>query len=331
MGLAGPGGSRIGSGLGWLASTQPLKLSVVDRELVLFRLRACFILGIGRPCALVGLADVFFSKLSFSSTLISFSKNPSSLQPSSLPFREISHLPLPAFAILHCLAHVYVVSEFFLQHPFISFMVKRGGSHSDRSSNSSSPGGSTVQGNDETQQSTSSVAEVEFPFTILFREAPESDSEGGELLSWIDPGVMEVHSVYTRPESLVGMADAICSRGVSASLSAERGRVRVGQREGGALFLLLRDHVLKVGHQALLLCLRVNNLAGLQLSYTRTVGPLFEPLNFYVRTCGGSPPSSIFPLHRADKVGWTFLSNRPRWKLMKPFQESYKQFKNHFF
>ncbi|RDX82707.1 hypothetical protein CR513_36462, partial [Mucuna pruriens] len=57
------------------------------------------------------------------------------------------------------------------------------------------------------------MREVEFSFTILFREALESDSEDGGPPSWIDPVVMEVHSVYTRSDSLVGMADAICSRG----------------------------------------------------------------------------------------------------------------------
>ncbi|RDX93640.1 hypothetical protein CR513_24069, partial [Mucuna pruriens] len=43
--------------------------------------------------------------------------------------------------------------------------------------------------------------------------ALESDSEDGRPPSWIDPGVMEVHSVYTWSDSLVGMANAICSRG----------------------------------------------------------------------------------------------------------------------
>ncbi|RDX61617.1 hypothetical protein CR513_60137, partial [Mucuna pruriens] len=82
-----------------------------------------------------------------------------------------------------------------------------------RSLNSSSPSGSTARGNDETQQSASSATKVEFPFTILFWEAPESDSEDGRPPSWIDPRVMEVHYVYTQSNSLVGMADAICSRG----------------------------------------------------------------------------------------------------------------------
>ncbi|RDX72711.1 hypothetical protein CR513_47760, partial [Mucuna pruriens] len=39
----------------------------------------------------------------------------------------------------------------------------------------------------------------------------------------------------------------------------------------------------------------------------------------------------FFSLRRADKVGWTLLSSQPKRKIMKPFQGSYKQFKNHFF
>ncbi|RDX91476.1 hypothetical protein CR513_26541, partial [Mucuna pruriens] len=84
------------------------------------------------------------------------------------------------------------------------------GSHSSWSFGSFNPGGSSTQG-DETQHSTTPVVEEEFPFTILFREAQESDSEG--LPSWIDPGVSEVNSVYKSLDSLVGMDDAICCRG----------------------------------------------------------------------------------------------------------------------
>ncbi|RDY11280.1 hypothetical protein CR513_04078, partial [Mucuna pruriens] len=38
----------------------------------------------------------------------------------------------------------------------------------------------------------------------------------------------------------------------------------------------------------------------------------------------------FFSLHRAEKVDKTSLSSRPRHKLMKPFRESYKFFKDHF-
>ncbi|RDY09219.1 hypothetical protein CR513_06444, partial [Mucuna pruriens] len=39
----------------------------------------------------------------------------------------------------------------------------------------------------------------------------------------------------------------------------------------------------------------------------------------------------FFSLHRAEKVDWTSLSSHPRRKLTKPFCESYKFFKDHFF
>ncbi|RDY12655.1 hypothetical protein CR513_02520, partial [Mucuna pruriens] len=84
------------------------------------------------------------------------------------------------------------------------------GSHSDGSSGSSNPGSSSARGN-ETQHSATLTAGEEFPFTILFREAQESDLEG--LPSWIDLRVSRVNSIYTCSKSLVGMADAICRRG----------------------------------------------------------------------------------------------------------------------
>ncbi|RDX64878.1 hypothetical protein CR513_56512, partial [Mucuna pruriens] len=84
------------------------------------------------------------------------------------------------------------------------------GSHSDWSSGSSNPDSSSARGS-ETQHSATLVAKEKFPFTILFREAQKSDSKG--LPSWIDPRVSKVNFVYTRPDSLVGMANAICHRG----------------------------------------------------------------------------------------------------------------------
>ncbi|RDY05038.1 hypothetical protein CR513_11158, partial [Mucuna pruriens] len=81
------------------------------------------------------------------------------------------------------------------------------GSHSNESSGSSNPSSSSTRG-DKTQHYAIPVAEEEFLFKILFREAEESDSEG--LPSWIDPRVSEVYFVYTNSDSLVGMADAIC-------------------------------------------------------------------------------------------------------------------------
>ncbi|RDY01909.1 hypothetical protein CR513_14692, partial [Mucuna pruriens] len=63
---------------------------------------------------------------------------------------------------------------------------------------------------DETQHSAISATKEEFPFKILFQEAEESDLKA--LFSWIDPGVSRVYSVYTSPDSLVGMVDVIYHR-----------------------------------------------------------------------------------------------------------------------
>ncbi|RDY09221.1 hypothetical protein CR513_06446, partial [Mucuna pruriens] len=83
------------------------------------------------------------------------------------------------------------------------------GSLSNGSSSSSNLG--DMVGN-EPQRSATSVVEEEFPFKVLFRKAGESDSSRG-LPSWIDPSVARVYSTYTRPESLVGIVDAIYRRG----------------------------------------------------------------------------------------------------------------------
>ncbi|RDX61574.1 GABA transporter 1, partial [Mucuna pruriens] len=39
----------------------------------------------------------------------------------------------------------------------------------------------------------------------------------------------------------------------------------------------------------------------------------------------------FFASRKTDRVGWTFLSNRPKRSLLRPFSESYKGFKDHFF
>ncbi|RDX91094.1 hypothetical protein CR513_26965, partial [Mucuna pruriens] len=50
---------------------------------------------------------------------------------------------------------------------------------------------------------------------------------------------------------------------------------------------------------------------------------------------GGAPSLGVFfwffSVRRTEKVGWTSLSNRPKRRLLKPFSESYKLFKDHFF
>ncbi|RDX77761.1 hypothetical protein CR513_42058, partial [Mucuna pruriens] len=84
------------------------------------------------------------------------------------------------------------------------------GSPSDGLSDSSHPSSSSARG-DETQHSTTPTVEGVFPFKFLFWEAEKSNLKG--LPSWIDPGVTRVYSVYTYPNSLVGMADAICQHG----------------------------------------------------------------------------------------------------------------------
>ncbi|RDX67049.1 hypothetical protein CR513_54111, partial [Mucuna pruriens] len=97
--------------------------------------------------------------------------------------------------------------------PSIDPRVLFAGSLFGRSSDYSSPGGSTAQGDDEAQQSASSAVKAKFPFIVLFWEVPKRDSEVEGVPSWIDPRVTKVHSVYMRLESLVGMANAICTRG----------------------------------------------------------------------------------------------------------------------
>ncbi|RDX77098.1 hypothetical protein CR513_42827, partial [Mucuna pruriens] len=178
------------------------------------------------------------------------------------------------------------------------------GSLSNESSGSSNPcdmvaNNSSTQGN-EPQRYATLVAKEDFPFKVLLREAEESDSSGG-LPSWIDPSVVKVYSTYTYPESLVGMADAICRFGL---WSVELG-----------IKLPFTDFERAV--------LQVLNIAPTQLHPNSwAFVQVFELLR---KDMVKEPSLNV------EKVSWTSLSSRPRRRLKKPLYESYKFFKDHFF
>ncbi|RDY05639.1 hypothetical protein CR513_10499, partial [Mucuna pruriens] len=196
------------------------------------------------------------------------------------------------------------------------------GSPSEWSSDSSQPSGSFARG-DETQHSTTPTVEGEFPFKILFWEAEKSNSKG--LPSWINPGVTGVYSVYTHPNSLVGMADAICQHG---PWSVEVLPCRLD--EIVCKWAVETEEPFFYFYETLFLKL------GIKLPFTNFEQAAFVwAFELLSEDIGREPSLSVyfwfFSLRRVEKVGWTLLSSQPQRKLMKPFQESYKFFKDHFF
>ncbi|RDX63438.1 hypothetical protein CR513_58132, partial [Mucuna pruriens] len=89
------------------------------------------------------------------------------------------------------------------------------GSPSNGSYGSSTPNdvvasGSSAQGNQPPRNATPETGE-EFPFKVWFCETENNDTSRESPL-WIDPNVMKFFFVCTHPNSLMGVADAICRR-----------------------------------------------------------------------------------------------------------------------
>ncbi|RDX69906.1 hypothetical protein CR513_50916, partial [Mucuna pruriens] len=134
------------------------------------------------------------------------------------------------------------------------------------------------------------------------------------------------------------MADSICRRGPSSvgvlPCRLDLIACKWATKTEEPYFYLYETLFLKLGIMLPFtdfewVALRALNVAPTQLhSISWAFVQAFELL---CEDMGKEPPLSFFSLHREDKVGWTSLSSWPRRKLMKPFRESYKQFKDHFF
>ncbi|RDX67034.1 hypothetical protein CR513_54126, partial [Mucuna pruriens] len=147
-------------------------------------------------------------------------------------------------------------------------------------------------------QSSSSSGEV-FPFEIWYRDNSEDDTSE-DPFSWVESDVKRSFSQYIQGSLLLGTAKKL---------------LQVGLWTLG-LKLPFTSFERSV--------LRALNVAPSQLhpnswAFVRAFELLCEDL--------GREPS----LRKAPKVGWMSLSSRPNRKLLKPFLESFKTFKDKFF
>ncbi|RDX71910.1 hypothetical protein CR513_48681, partial [Mucuna pruriens] len=148
--------------------------------------------------------------------------------------------------------------------------------------------------------SSSSSGEI-FPFEIWYRDNFEDDNSD-DPFSWVDSDVKRVSSLYTQESSMLGTTRKICQLGpwsvvVRACRSDEPMNGRPFSDEA-PFFFFYEPLVSKL---------------GIKLPFTA-----FERL-------------VLRALNKVAKVGWMSLSGRPRYKLLKPFLESFKTFKDKFF
>ncbi|RDX79752.1 hypothetical protein CR513_39794, partial [Mucuna pruriens] len=192
----------------------------------------------------------------------------------------------------------------------------------------------------QSSNSDSESSEI-FPFEIWYHDNIE-DALPNDPYFWVDPNVKKVSSALIRPNSLLGMAKAICQcEPWSVTVFPYRPDEPVnGRPEAGEapFFYIYNTLPLKLGVKLPFThfersILRALNVAPTQLHLNSwTFVRVFELL---CEDMGRAPSLSIFfwffSLRKTTKVGWTSLSNRPKRKLLKPFLESFKVFKNCYF
>ncbi|RDX90185.1 hypothetical protein CR513_27977, partial [Mucuna pruriens] len=97
----------------------------------------------------------------------------------------------------------------------------------------------------QSSSSDSQASEV-FPFEIWYRNNTD-DALSDDPYSWVDPDIKKVPSALIRPNSLLGMAKAICQRGQwSVTIFPCRGQ-RPARSHEGSFFLSLRHPPVKLG------------------------------------------------------------------------------------
>ncbi|RDY07188.1 hypothetical protein CR513_08729, partial [Mucuna pruriens] len=189
--------------------------------------------------------------------------------------------------------------------------------------------------------SSSSDSRDNYPFRIAYRDH-RSDNLANDAYSWVDPEVLRISSILTKSGSLLGMASTVCqprtwSVIVTACRSGET--VCMNSTEGPKPFFYLYD--------------TLHSKLGIKLPFTHFERSVLQALNMaptqlhpnswaFVRAfellcedLGKAPTLGVFfwffAPRKTDRVGWTSLSNRPKRKLLRPFLESYKAFKDQFF
>ncbi|RDX82531.1 hypothetical protein CR513_36661, partial [Mucuna pruriens] len=185
--------------------------------------------------------------------------------------------------------------------------------------------------NSEGGSSSSSNSRDDYPFRVAYRDHRSDDLANGAY-SWVDLEVLRVSSILMKSGSLLGMASAICQPRtwiVTVTACRSREAVYMNSAEGSRPFFYLYD--------------TLHSKLGIKLPFTHFEWSVLRALN--VAPTQLHPNSWAFvrafellcedlgkaPTLGTDRVGWTSLSNRPKRKLLRPFLESYKAFKDRFF
>ncbi|RDX93466.1 hypothetical protein CR513_24269, partial [Mucuna pruriens] len=173
--------------------------------------------------------------------------------------------------------------------------------------------------NNEGGSSSSSDSRDDFPFRVVYRDH-RSDNLADGAYSWVDPEVLRVSSLLMKSGSLLGMASTICQpRTWSVTVSACRSgeAVCMSSAKGPKPFFYLYD--------------TLHSKLGINLPFTHFEWSVLRALN--VAPTQLHPNSWAFV--RAFELLCKDLGKAPtlgaRRKLLRPFLESYKTFKEQFF
>ncbi|RDX83030.1 hypothetical protein CR513_36103, partial [Mucuna pruriens] len=188
--------------------------------------------------------------------------------------------------------------------------------------------------------STSGSAEV-LPFEIWYRDNSEDDLSL-DPYSWVDLEVKKVFSTFTRGSALLGTAKVICQLGpwsvaVHPCRPDEPAHVQPSA-EDPPFFFLYETLPSKLGIKLPFTSFERSVLRALNVAPTQLHPNSWGFVRAFELICedlGRAPSLSVFfwffSLRKAAKVGWTSLSSRPKRKLLKPFLESFKVFKDRFY
>ncbi|RDX86907.1 hypothetical protein CR513_31695, partial [Mucuna pruriens] len=188
--------------------------------------------------------------------------------------------------------------------------------------------------------SSSTSAEV-FPFEIWYRDN-SGDDTSTDPYSWVDLEVKKVFSTFTRGSALLGMAKNICQPGpwsvvVQPCRPDEPAHIHPSE-EAVPFFFLYDTLPLKLGIKLPFTSFERSVLRALNVAPTQLHPNSWGFVRAFELICedlGRAPSLGVFfwffSLRKSAKVGWTSLSSRPKRKLLKPFLESFKVFKDRFF
>ncbi|RDX87785.1 hypothetical protein CR513_30698, partial [Mucuna pruriens] len=189
-------------------------------------------------------------------------------------------------------------------------------------------------------QSSSSSGEV-FPFEIWYRDNSEDDTSE-DPFSWVESDVKRAFSQYIQGSLLLGTAKKLLQAGPwTVRLRHCRPNESVNSQpspDEAPFFFIYEPVFSKLGLKLPFTAfkrsvLRAFNVAPSQLhsnswAFVRAFELLCEDL-------GRAPSLGVFfwffRVKKTPKVGWMSLSSRPNRKLLKPFLESFKTFKDKFF